>query len=174
MPLGGAAGFAWLLAAVCVGAVAYIALASFPGAPLPGEESVNYFPDYPRWIAIAADAKHHWPIEEPSVAGEPLPYHYFVYVHMAAASQVTGLDLPVVLLRLFILPLAVLLVLQLVVAGRSFARSAYAGLIAACLAFFIGPRGAHPVCGRLFHLDVLEPELSLRISHVRTFDNPDR
>ena len=105
--------------------VTYISLAYFPTAPLPGQESVNYFPDYPRWIAIAADAKHHWPIEDPSVAGEPLPYHYFVYVHMAAASQVTGLDLPLVFLRLFILPLAVLLVLELVVAQKL--RSAYAG-----------------------------------------------
>ena len=129
--------FAWLLAAVCIAAVTYISLAYFPTAPLPGQESVNYFPDYPRWIAIAADAKHHWPIEDPSVAGEPLPYHYFVYVHMAAASQVTGLDLPLVFLRLFILPLAVLLVLELVVAGRSFAQR-LCGLIAACLAFFIG------------------------------------
>jgi hypothetical protein len=130
--------FPWLLAGVCVVAVAYVGLAYFPGAPLPGRQSVNYFPDYPRWIAIAADAKHHWPIEDPSVAGEPLPYHYFVYVHLAAASQVTGLDLPLVFLRLFILPLAVLLALTLVVAGRSFAGSAYAGLIAACLAFFVG------------------------------------
>lgn len=130
--------FEWLLAAVCVGAVAYIALAYFPGAPLPGTKSVDYFIDYPRWIAVAADAKHHWPITDPSVSGEPLPYHYFVNIHLAAASQVTGIGLPLIFFRLFILPLVVLSVLLLVVAGQSFARSASVGLIAACIAFFIG------------------------------------
>jgi hypothetical protein len=130
--------FGWLLAAVCLGAVVYVAFSYFPGAPLPGTESVTYFLDYPRWIALAADAKHHWPIMDPSVSGEPLPYHYFVNVHLAAASQVTGLDLPLVFFRLFILPLVVLTVLLLVVAGQSFARSAAVGLIAACIAFFIG------------------------------------
>ena len=46
-------------------------------------------------------------------SGEPLPYHYFVNIHLAAISQVTRLDLPLVFLRLFILPLIVLLVLLL-------------------------------------------------------------
>ena len=130
--------FEWLLAAVCLGAVAYIALSYFPGAPLPGTKSVDYFIDYPRWIALAADAKHHWPIMDPSVSGEPLPYHYFVNIHLAAASQVTGLGLPLVFFRLFIFPLVVLSVLLLVVAGQSFARNASVGLIAACIALFIG------------------------------------
>ena len=99
--------FEWAIAAVCLLGVGYIALAYFPGAPLPGTKSVDYFIDYPRWIAMAADAKHHWPIMDPSVSGEPLPYHYFVNIHLAAASQVTGLGLPLIYFRLFILPLTV-------------------------------------------------------------------
>jgi hypothetical protein len=128
----------WLIGAVCILAIAYIALAYFPSSPLPGTESVSYFPDYPRWIALAADAKNHWPIMDPSVVGEPLPYHYFVNIHLAAASQVTGLGLPLLYLRLFIFPLVVVSVLLLVVAGRSLARSWPVGLIAAGLAFFVG------------------------------------
>jgi hypothetical protein len=130
--------FSWLLASVCLAAIAYIALAYFPGSPMPGTRSFGYFPDYPRWISLAADAKHHWPIEDPSVSGEPLPYHYFVYIHMAAASQVTGLGIPLVFFRLFIFPLVVLLVIEFAVAGRNFAGSAYVGLIAAGLALFVG------------------------------------
>ena len=126
------------LGAVCLGAVGYIALAFFPGARLPGTGSVDYFIDYPRWISMAADAKHHWPIMDPSVSGEPLPYHYFVNVHLAAASQVTGLGLPLIYFRLFILPLTIVTVLLLVVAGQSLVRSPTAGLVAAALAFFIG------------------------------------
>jgi hypothetical protein len=135
---GGPAQLGWLIAAVCIGAIAYIALAYFPSSPLPGTENVSYFPDYPRWIALAADAKNHWPIMDPSVVGEPLPYHYFVNIHLAAASQVTGLGLPLLYLRLFIFPLVVVSVLLLVVAGRALARSWSVGLIAACLAFFVG------------------------------------
>lgn len=61
-----------------------------------------------------------------------------MHIHLAAASQVTGLELPLVFFRLWIFPLVVLLVLQLVVAGQSLARSAYAGLIAACLVLLVG------------------------------------
>jgi hypothetical protein len=130
--------FEWLLASVSLAAVGYIALTYFPLIPLPGARSVTYFQDYPWNISIAAEAKHHWPIQDPSVSGQPLPYHYFVNVHLAASSQVTGLRLPLVFFRLFIIPLVALLVLELVVAGKSFWRSAQAGLIAACLVLFLG------------------------------------
>jgi hypothetical protein len=130
--------FRWALVAVCLAAMTYMAVAYFPAAPLPGTKAVAYFQDYPWIVSVAADAKHHWPIEDPNISGEPLPYQYFLHIHLAAASQVTGLHLPLVFLRLFILPLVLLLVLELVVAGQSFSRSAYVGLIAACLALFIG------------------------------------
>lgn len=87
---------------------------------------------------MAADAKNHWPTGDPNVAGESLPYHNFVNIHMAAAGQVTGIGLPVIFLRLFLLPLVVCLVLQMVVAGQTLVRSASAGLIGACLIFFVG------------------------------------
>ena len=128
----------WLIAAVCLGAIVYIAISYFATTSLPGTGNVSYFIDYNRWIGLAADAKNNWPITDPSVAGEPLPYHYFVNIHLAAASQVTGLGLPLIYLRLFILPLVTLGVLLLVVAGQSFARSSSVGLIAACIAFFVG------------------------------------
>jgi hypothetical protein len=147
--------FRWALAAVLLAAVAYIAIAYFPGSPLPGTKNVNYFQDLPWSISIAGDAKHHWPIEDPSVSGEPFPYHYFAHIHLAAASQVTGLNLPLVFLRLFILPLVVLLVLELVVAGQSFSRSAYVGLIAACLALFVGELQLDARQSPTFHLPFL-------------------
>ncbi len=131
--------FRWSATAVCLVAVAYVALAYFPATPLPGRTTVgSYFPDYAYVLSIAGDAKHHWPIQDPAVAGEPLPYHYFLHIHLAAASQVTGIPLPRVYFRLFILPLVVLLVLELIVAGMTFARKAYVGLIAACLTLLVG------------------------------------
>lgn len=158
--------FRWLLAFVCLGAVTYIALSYFPGTPLPGSRTVNYSQDYPWAVSLAAEAKHHWPIQDPNVAGEPMPYHYFVNIHLAAASQMTGLGLPLVYFRLFISPLVVALILSLVVAGQSLARSAYAGLVAACLTFFVGELqldarqslfGHVPFLGVLFTLMVTSP-----------------
>lgn len=133
----------WMIAAVCVVATTYVAIAYFPANPLPGTQAVSYFPDYPWHIALAAEAKNHWPIQDPNVAGLSMPYHYFVHVHMASASQVTSLDLPVVFFRLYNLPLVVLTTLQLVVAGRSLARSAYAGLVAACLVLLVNQVNLH-------------------------------
>ena len=148
------------------------------------EQSVDYFPDYPRWIAIAADAKHHWPIGDPSVAGEPLPYHYFVNIHMAAASQVTGLDLSVCLLPA-VHPAARRFSWCSSWSWRAGASPAAPtpGLIAACLVFFIGELrldtresflAQTAVPRPLVHLHVPEPELSPRTRHVRAADHPAR
>jgi hypothetical protein len=128
----------WALAAVCIVALVYIGFSYFPGSPLPGSRNTTYFIDYPRWISLAAEAKHHWPITDPSDAGEPLPYHYFVNVYLAAASQVTGIELPVIYLRLFILPLVTLATLLFAVAGRALTGSYAVGLLAALLAFLVG------------------------------------
>jgi hypothetical protein len=130
--------FVWALVAVCVMVVGYVGIAFFDAKPLPEEGNVHLGQDAPWAISIAAEAKHHWPIQDPSVSGEPLPYHYFVQLHWAAASEVTGLDLATVFYRLWMLPLAVLLVLEMVVAGQSLLRSRQAGLIAACVVVGVG------------------------------------
>lgn len=127
-----------VLAAVGAAAVAYVALAYFPIAPLPGTGGARYFQDYPWAISIAAEAKHQWPITDPNVSGEPFPYHFFAHLHLAAASQITGIELPTVFLRLWILPLIALLVLQVTVAGQVLARSIQVGLIGACLVMLVG------------------------------------
>ena len=106
-------------------AVAVIGVTFFDSTPLPGTESVRFSPDFAWAISIAAEAKHHWPIEDPSISGETFPYHYFVHIHWAAASQVTGIDLSTIFSRLWILPLTVLLVLELVVAGTTGAPMTY-------------------------------------------------
>lgn len=130
--------FAWAVAGVCLLAMGLLAIVYFPTAPLPGSGSISYFRDYPWHLGLAAEAKHQWPILDPDVAGEPFPYHYFVHIHMAAASQVTGLDLPLIFFRLFNLPLILMSVLLYVTAGRSLARSGWVGLAAAALALLIG------------------------------------
>ncbi len=134
-PLGRRA--AWTLAAVCLAAMALVALSFFTVLPLPGGGTRAYFRDYTFHLGLAAEALHHWPIQDPNVIGEPFPYHYFAHIHMAAATQITGIDLPLVYFRLFPLPVVVLSVLLFVTAGRAFSRSAWVGLAAAGLTFFV-------------------------------------
>lgn len=125
---------AWTLAGLCLVAFAYLGLTLIAQAPIPGSvDQVLYAPDSVAHISFAAEAKHHWPLEEPQVAGIPFEYHYLAHLHGAGISQVTGVDLPIVFLRLYMLPMAALILLLLCVAGRAVAGRAWAGPLAAAL-----------------------------------------
>ncbi len=129
----------WGLAAVLLVAFAYLAVASFSQTPLPSTDHTTvYHPDHPFHVSIAAEAKHHWPLLDSQVFGEPRAYHVFSHIHLAAMSQVTGIDLPAVYFRLYSIPLIVLLALQMVVAARSLGRSPWVGVVAVALLFLVG------------------------------------
>ena len=159
----GPADVRWIAACTAIVVVVMVcfAVAYFPETPLPGAAGASYFPDYPWGLAIATEALHHWPIQDPHAAGTPQPYHYFVHLQMAATSQVTGLELPVVFFRLSPLPMVGLFVLQVAAAGESLLRSRWVGLIAACLALLVAdlqmetaaaPFGQIPFLGLSFTL----------------------
>ncbi|MBK8293959.1 MAG: hypothetical protein IPK93_03955 [Solirubrobacterales bacterium] len=131
----------WGIAAVCILAMASIAIAFFAVTPLPGTRVTNYSQDFSWAISLVVEALHHWPLTEPSEVGEPVPYHNFVHLSMASASQITGIDAPLIFFRLSILPIVALTVVQLVAAGRSLFGSATGGLIAAALTYLVGDWG---------------------------------
>jgi hypothetical protein len=119
-----------LLAALAILATTYFALYPLPGAA----RSVVYYVDNVWDISIAAEARHHWPITEPSVAGNsPLHYYYGVFVHMAAVAQVTGVALSTIVLRLFPTSAIAVVALQLWALGRSLSRSRLVGPLAVVL-----------------------------------------
>ncbi len=151
------------LAGVAVLAVALLGFALFSQAPLPGTvASAAYYQDLMWDLGMAAEALHHWPVTTPAVLGEPLRYHVFAFHEMAATSQQTGIDLPVVSLRLFPVSLLLLLVAQLAHAGWRFTGSAWAGVVAAGLVLFVGDldmgagRG-EPLLGQYFSGLFLSP-----------------
>ena len=110
----------WAIAAVCLAAFAYLGLTLMASSPIPGSvDEVRYQPDPLFGIAIAADAINHWPPEFPHVSGLDLNYHFFGHIHMAAIGQVTGIELPIVYLRLMLLPLVALITIGLSAAGRA-------------------------------------------------------
>ncbi len=161
--------WAWGLAAICTLAAVYVAAAFFASTPFPGRAAI-YFPDFVYHVSLAEEARNHWPITEPAAAGEDKPYHWFVHAHIGAASKITGIDVPVVFFRLYVMPLFMLFVTLVAVAGRTLTRSAWAGLIAAALAVFVGeidldhtesPLAVLPFLGTLFDSLVLSPSVLL-------------
>lgn len=91
------------------------------------------FHDWVYLLSRAATIKQHWPLEDPSLAGTTLQYHYFMLVHVAAASWVTKLELGTILLRLMIVPLGGVLIVQAYALGRLVSRRAWGGVLAALL-----------------------------------------
>ena len=91
------------------------------------------FHDWVYLVSRAAVIKNNWPLDDPSLSGTPLQYHYFMMVHAAAASWTTGVELTAVMLRLLYVPLGAVLVAQMFVLGRSVSRSPWGGVIAALL-----------------------------------------
>ncbi|HLB20176.1 MAG TPA: hypothetical protein VK613_13725, partial [Gaiellaceae bacterium] len=129
----------WVGGLLCCLLVVYVALASFTRSPLPRDlGSATYHEDTVFAISLAAEALHHWPMTVPMVSGQGLHYHLFVYLHMAAVAQVTGIDLSVVVLRLYSVPLLVLLTLLLVLAGKRVGRRLSAGFVGAFAVLFLG------------------------------------
>ena len=125
--------------AVAVAALLLLAAASFSQVPMPeSKASVTYYPDLVWGMSFAAEALHQWPLTTPQVAGEPLRYHTFAFMEMAATAQVTGIDLPVVVLRLVPASLLLLFVLQLAWAGRRLSGQPWAGPVAAGLVLLVG------------------------------------
>lgn len=129
---------AWALAALCLVAFAYVGVNYFGELPIPGSEpAVIYSTDVVSQITLVNDALHHWPIGTPNVAGEPLGYHYFVHLHMAGISQVTGIHPSLVVFRLFLVPLLALAVLQMGLSGRVLTGRAWAAPLAAALLLLV-------------------------------------
>lgn len=91
------------------------------------------FHDWVYLISRAAVIKHNWPLDDPSLSGTPLQYHYFMMVHAAAASWTTEVEITTVLLRLVYVPLGAAMVAQVYVLGRAVARTPWGGVLAALL-----------------------------------------
>ena len=137
--LGEAQGWHWGLALVAGVTVAYVVEGYFTFLPLPWRtDGATLHQDIAWNIAMAAEALHHWPPQVPSLAGVPLRYHYFVDVHAAGAAQVTDVSLPVVLLRLWLVPMVILVAVQFVGLVRALGAAAWTGVLGAALLLLVG------------------------------------
>jgi hypothetical protein len=133
-PGGDPAGGGWLVPVAVAAAVVLLAFTFFDAYPLPEHaRSVSYSEDNIFDVALAAEARHHWPITEAWVAGEPLRYYMGVFIHAAALNQVVSVSLAVAFLRLLPSTMFLIAALQLWALGSSLGRSRWIGPLAAVL-----------------------------------------
>lgn len=106
------------------------------------------FHDWVYLVSRAAVIKNHWPLDDPSLSGTPLQYHYFMMVHAAGASWTTGVELTSVMLRLIFVPLGGVLVMQAYVLGRAVSRNPWGGVIAALVTVMASEASFAPSYGQ--------------------------
>ncbi len=131
---GNHAGVAAGLTAAFLGTVVMAASQMFAESPLSdGLPTRAIFHDWVYLISRAAVIKNNWPLDDPSLAGTPLQYHYFMMVHAAAVSGMTDVEISTILLRLIYVPMGAALVAQAYLLGRAIARTPWGGVGAALL-----------------------------------------
>jgi hypothetical protein len=156
----------WAVAGLCVAALVFQGVEYFGTAPLPNHVTrVSYGVDTVWYLSLAGEALHHWPVTDPTVSGQPLYYHLFSSFDPAAISQVTGLDLTVVFFRLYTVPLLLLSILALCVAGMSFG-AVWTGPLAAALALFVGEINLDPHVGYRFANELSDDVLAISPSFL--------
>jgi hypothetical protein len=128
----------WMSAvAVSIGVV-YLTLMLLPWATLPASDVRYEYLDFPYFIGLITQVANHWPPTSAGLSGVPLAYEWFVFFHIAAASQVTHVSIPVIALRLDYLPTILVVGCQLLALGRLFGRAAQTGAIAVGILFLLG------------------------------------
>lgn len=132
----------WLLAIVMLILVAYMASGYYTSTPLPWtiHGPVSYDQDHVWELSLVGEALRTFPLQIPNLSGITLHYHYFAYLDLAAVAQVTHLAVPMVVFRLYVVPLIVVACLELFVLGRRLGggRSSV-GIVTVVLAFLVGP-----------------------------------
>jgi hypothetical protein len=137
--------WAWGAAAVAITTVLLTADGFFTQTPMPGADpAVDYYADVIGHLAFAAEALHHWPLEAPGLSGVRLHYYFLANTHMAAIAQVTGIELPTVAFRLYLIPMLLLVGVQLVALARAIGASAGAGVVAGALVLLLGSTDPFP------------------------------
>jgi hypothetical protein len=141
----------WAAAAAGAAFLVLVMFAFFQSTPLPGDvPAVDYDKDNVFFWSIAGEAKHHWPVTNPNVAGQELPYHFFAMLDMGSASRVAALELSTVVLRLAPVAWLLLLLALLVTAGRRFGATGWAAAAAAVVPLLAAEADPDPASFRAF------------------------
>jgi len=129
---------AWAYAAIVAGLFLWLVPSFFASQPLTWPDGGQPGVDLTFLLALAGELSHgQWPPQFPYVLGEPLQYHWFYPVHLAAAHAATGIDLPILVFRLGLLPLIPTLVVATGALATRLAGRAWVGPLGAFLAWVV-------------------------------------
>lgn len=113
------AGVGWTLTFGFVFVLVLVSLNVFRWNALAEPLSSAMHIDFPFQFALVGEFKHNVPLSTPWVTGTDLQYHWYVYVHGAAASWLTGIEPQTLVLRLMPVPMvAAFLVLTVALVHR--------------------------------------------------------
>ncbi|MDR7278650.1 hypothetical protein [Catenuloplanes atrovinosus] len=139
--------WAWGVAVVCLLVLGWTAATFFRAHGLDWPSAGSPYVDMPFHLALAGELKNHAPPRIPYLVGEPLHYHWFVYADLAATSWGTGIELQVLLLRLSLLPMALVFVV-----GTAVLATTLVGEFRARVPWWTGPLAALlPLVGAPFN-----------------------
>lgn len=123
----------WATSAVLIVIIGWAAI-RWRGLPLPPVTHA-YYQDLLYHLSLVQELTRTMPFELPHLAGEPLRYHYLSDAHMASASMISGSAPAVVLLRLWLVPVAATAALVTAGLGRALAGPWWVGPTIAGVAY---------------------------------------
>lgn len=128
------AGWALTMAAIAVAALMTL-VPSMAAAPLPPQDG-SVYQDLWWHMSLNEEMLKPGPAEIPQVSGEPLQYHWFANLHMAIAAESSGVPAPMVLLRLWFVPIILATVALIATLARTTTRQGWTGPLAVWLSVF--------------------------------------
>jgi hypothetical protein len=123
----------WITAVVAVAVLLGTVVYYYLGTPWPVLRPASLSVDLYYQLGWAADASRAMPPTDSALAGIGQPYHWFTYAHLAAAHQISGVSLPWLLFRLYLVPPLLLYAAVLASAASRLARRPWAGPYAAAV-----------------------------------------
>jgi hypothetical protein len=125
--------WAWSVAAACALGLWVITRNGLAIEPIAFPDAAFQYSDMSYQLALAAELKHHMPGQMPFVIGQALNYHWFLHAEVAATNWQTGIDMDLLLRRLFPMLCAILPILSVAALATRLARRSWAGPLAAWL-----------------------------------------
>jgi hypothetical protein len=125
--------WSWVTAAVAVAVLLGTAVYYYLGTPWPVLRPTSLSVDLYYQLGWAADATRAMPPTDAVLSGIGQPYHWFTYAHLAAAHQISGVALPWLVFRLYLVAPLLLFAGVLASAGARLARRPWAGPYAAAV-----------------------------------------
>jgi hypothetical protein len=123
---------AWLTLVAYLLPLFALAIGLFGTINLPPASNI-WYPDDLWHLALSAELMRSVPPDMPQLAGNTFFYHWFSNAHVAAMTWTTGLDLPVVFLRLWMPPVIALSVGVVFAVTEQLSRRTWPGAVAALL-----------------------------------------